>query len=266
MNRISIEVWPPRNAEEDVKFCRTLEAAKQLDPPFVSVTVSDRRPAVLTRETAVRIQREFGLPAMAHIRCFGLMPGEFRREIELLVEGGIRRVLVIRGDKPSSMNYAPFGTLEHASDGVRLIREMKAPLLVGVGCHPDVHEEALSADLDLFYLEYKIDLGADLILSQAFFDVGVWSRFVTRARDRGIDVPMIPGVLPLYGLAQVEALCRMSRARPSEALNSAMHQSEIVVGKAHTLELCRELLHAPEAPGLHLFTFNRPDAINWLLG
>lgn len=263
MDRISIEVWPPRNAEEDAKFRQTLEAAKRLNPPFVSVTVSDRRPAVLTRETALRIEREFGIPAMPHIRCFGWTRGEFRREIELIIESGLRRVLVVRGDRPASLTHAPPGTLEHASEGVEIIRHMKAPLTVAVGCHPDVHEESPDALMDLFYLKHKVSCGADFAVSQAFFDLDIWSAFVVRARADGIAVPILPGVLPLYGPAQANALTRMSRARIPPALATSFADARDEhdareIGRTHTLVLCREL------PAFHLFTFNRPDAIHWL--
>lgn len=262
---ISMEVWPPRNAEEDAKFIQTLNVTQHLNPPFISVTVSDRRPAELTRQTAICIQREWGMVAMPHLRCLGRTEHEFCREIEGLVEHGIRRVLVVRGDRSPSSLESAHGTLRFAFEGVALIRKIGAPLTVAVGCHPDVHEEALDAGTDLHHLKAKVDAGADFVISQAFFEASIWSTFVERARQIGISVPLLPGVLPLYGPTQANALTRMSRARIPHALATSFagacgEQAERKIGRTHTLTLCREL------PAFHLFTFNRPDAIHWLTG
>jgi methylenetetrahydrofolate reductase (NADPH) len=156
MKPLTFEVWPSRTPEEDGKLRDIMRAVKEFNPPYVSVTVSDRRPFDCTLRTARLIQEEFGVSAMPHIRCLGRAPSDFCRDVDRVVSAGMTRLLVLRGDHPASGGAPTKDALQFAAQGIGLIRSMGASLRIAAACHPETHEDAIDDAHDLAFLCAKV--------------------------------------------------------------------------------------------------------------
>ncbi|MGC8668073.1 MAG: methylenetetrahydrofolate reductase [NAD(P)H] [Chthonomonadales bacterium] len=260
----SFEFFPPKDPEG----WRTLYAAiadlALLRPAFVSVTYgaggSTRRKTV---ELVARIKEELGLEAMAHLTCVGHTQDEIFEILQRLWDQNIENILALRGDPPQKQErFQPTpGGFAHASELVRFIRA-NFPFCVGGAAYPEVHPEAPNAEADLMYLVQKVEAGAEFLITQLFFDAAVYFRFLHRAQKAGIAVPIVPGVMPVTSVSQIERFTRMCGASiPQELharLDAVRHDPAAVVqvGVDWATQQCRALLEGG-APGIHFYTLNR---------
>lgn len=264
----SFEFFPPKTDEGYRALYETIGDLKRLEPGFVSVTCgaagSTRRK---TAELVVRIQRDLGLTAMAHVVCTGTTSDELAESLGWMREQGIENVLALRGDAPKAQpEWRPVpGGFRHASELVAFIKG-RFDYCVGSACYPEKHPEAPSADEDLRHLKEKVDAGAEFLLTQLFFDNGDYWSFVARARALGIGVPIVPGIMPIVSAANLRHMLTLSPGskRPTElerALDAAGDDAEaaLEVGVRWATRQCRELLDRG-APGIHFFTLNRSPA------
>jgi methylenetetrahydrofolate reductase (NADPH) len=263
----SFEFFPPKTDAGFQGLYETIADLKRLEPGFVSVTWgaggSTRRKTV---ELVTQIQRELGITAMAHLSCVGSDRVQLTQTLDQLESAGIRNVLPLGGDRPAEYTPPP-DALEHASDLVELIRarpEGRRFCLAGA-CYPETHPRASSPDADLRWLVHKVRAGVDFLITQLFFDDADYFAFVARARAAGIDVPIVPGVMPVISARNVRRMAGLSGARIPEDLSRALDACED--DDARTLEVgiewatlqCRQLL-AGGAPGIHFYTLNRSPA------
>jgi methylenetetrahydrofolate reductase (NADPH) len=264
----SFEFFPPKTDEGYRALYETIGDLKRLEPGFVSVTCgaagSTRQK---TAELVVRIQRDLGLTAMAHVVCTGTTSEQLAESLGWMREQGIENVLALRGDAPKSQpEWRPVpGGFRHASELVGFIRS-RFDYCVGGACYPEKHPEAPSAEADLRHLKEKVDAGAEFLLTQLFFDNGDYWSFVARARALGIGVPIVPGIMPIVSAANLRHMLTLSPGskRPTElerALDAAGDDAEaaLEVGVRWATQQCRELLDGG-APGVHFFTLNRSPA------
>lgn len=262
----SFEFFPPKTEKGFDALFRTIADLKQLDPGFVSVTWgaggSTRRK---TTELVLRIQREAGLTAMAHLTCVGSTREEIAEVLDELQAGGIENVLPLRGDPPRDQpDFRPVpGGFAHASELLEFIHA-RWPFCTPAACHPEVHPDAPSAEEDLRNLACKVRAGAAFLITQLFFDNAVYFDFVARARAAGITVPIVPGVMPITSGSNIERIIAMSKTRMPPELDAALRDARApeqldVLGVAWGTEQCRELL-AGGAPGVHFYTLNRSPA------
>ncbi len=268
----SFEFFPPKTEAGEVNLYKALSELKTLDPAFVSVTYgaggSTREKTI---EIVKRIREEYGLEAMAHFTCVGATVDELRETLQEMREAGIDNVLALRGDPPigEEVWQKTEGGLEYSSELVELI-SADYPFSIGAACFPETHIHATSPEEDLEHLAEKVQAGVDFLITQLFFDNALYFRFLERARRAGIEVPIIPGIMPITRVGQIERMAAMCGSRIPEGLQRELHaraeDSEAVLdfGVAYATLQCSELL-AAGAPGIHFYTLNRSPATRAIL-
>jgi methylenetetrahydrofolate reductase (NADH) len=269
----SFEFFPPKSDDGEANLRRALRELAPLAPDFVSVTYGA---GGTTRDRTVDIvasmRQEFGLEAMAHFTCVNATVADLRGTLDRMRDAGVENVLALRGDPPEGQDRwtKTEGGLEHSSELVALL-EAEYDFAIGAACFPETHIDAVDADTELRHLKQKVESGARFLITQLFFDNAVYDEFVVRARDAGIDVPIIPGIMPITNVAQIKritALCGSEiPARLRYALESRADEPEAVseLGVAYATLQCAELL-AGGAPGVHFYTLNRSPATRAILG
>jgi methylenetetrahydrofolate reductase (NADH) len=260
----SIEFFPPRTPEGAEALFETVDALKPLKPDFVSVTYgAGGATRDGTAEIATRIKRDHGLEAMAHLSCVGETQEGLADILDRFAAAGIQNVLALRGDPPRGEEafQVADGGLSSAAELASFISE-RYDFAIGGACFPEVHPEAPSLEADLAYLKTKVQAGAAFLITQLFFDNRVYFDFVDAARAAGIDVPIIPGVIPIATYAQVARICNLCDASIPPELSAAMEalggdaEAEALLGVAFAAQQCEELL-AGGAPGIHFYALNR---------
>ena len=260
----SFEFFPPKTPEGLAQLFETVEALRPLEPDYVSITYgAGGATRDGTVEIANRISSEYGIETMAHLSCVGETREGLAEILDRFAEAGVHNVLALRGDPPrGEASFAqPEGGLGSAAELTGFISE-RWDFTIGGACFPEVHPEAASLDDDLRYLKTKVDAGASFLITQLFFDNAAYWDFVAAARDRGIDVPIIPGVIPIASYAQVARICSLCDATIPPELNRAMQalggdvEAEALLGVAYASRQCEELL-AGGAPGIHFYALNR---------
>jgi methylenetetrahydrofolate reductase (NADPH) len=264
----SFEFFPPKTDEGTRSLLKTLEDLAPLAPGFVSVTYGaggstrDR-----TLELVTRIKQTTGIEAMAHVTCVGHSLDELRELLDRLAAARIENVLALRGDPPKGEEtFVPAaGGCRYASELVEFIRANDYPFCVGSAGYPEGHVETASREEDLRNLKRKVDAGCDFVISQLFFDNAFYFDFVERARRVGINVPIVPGIMPITNFDQVTRFTRMCGAtvpmRLALELERVKDKPDAVVqlGVAHATVQCLELL-ARGVPGIHVYTLNKSPA------
>lgn len=269
----SFEFFPPKTPEGEVRLFRALEALRPLEPDFVSVTWgAGGSTRAKTIDIVSRIRATHGLEAMAHFTCVGATTDELRAALRQMRDAGIENVLALRGDPPQGQDrFTPVeGGLKYATELTALVAEAHPELCLVGACYPEVHSEAPDRETDLRHLKEKVDAGARVLITQLFFDNDVYYRFVEDARAIGIDVPIIPGIMPIISTAGIKRMTSLCGATIPPALLEALEQrgddEEAVaeLGVAYATLQCAELL-ASGAPGIHFYTINRSPATRAIL-
>jgi methylenetetrahydrofolate reductase (NADPH) len=268
----SFEFFPPKTDAGERVLGLALESLRQLDPAFVSVTYgaggsSRSRTLDLTKW----IKQELGIEAMAHLSCVGSTREELETILDDMRDAGIENVLALRGDPPRGQTEweAHPGGLQYSTELAALITEGYEHC-VGAACFPEVHPEAPDLAHDLRFLKEKTDAGVSFLVTQLFFDNELYFRFVDEARAAGIEVPILPGIMPITDLSQIKTITGMCGATIPAALREALdwrsHDPEAVLqlGVSYATLQCAELL-ARGAPGIHFYTLNRSPATRAIL-
>jgi methylenetetrahydrofolate reductase (NADPH) len=274
--RVSFEFFPPKSEEMEAKLWQAVKRLEWLAPRFVSVTYgAGGTTRERTHATVVRIRHETALEPAAHLTCVGATRAEIDAIAERYWEAGIRHIVALRGDPPASAaRYEPHpGGYAYAADLVAGLKRI-ADFEISVAAFPEVHPEAVSAAHDLDNLKRKIDAGANRAITQFFFDTDCYLRFIERARAAGINVPIVPGILPVTNFAQVKKFAAVCGAEvPSwmaaqfEGLDEDPETRRLVAASI-AAEQCR-LLQADGVDEFHFYTLNRADltvAICHMLG
>ena len=265
---VSFEFFPPKTPEMEQKLWQTVKRLEPLAPRFVSVTYgAGGSTRERTHSTVLRIRRETGLEPAAHLTCIGAACADIDGVARRYWQAGIRHLVALRGDAPPEEGrYRPFpGGYPYAAELVAGLRHV-ADFELSVAAYPETHPEARSAGDDLDNLKRKIDAGATRAITQFFFDVDVYLRFLDRAAAAGIEVPIVPGILPVSNFAQVKkfaAAC--GAALPSwmapmfDGLDDDPDTRRLVAASL-AAEQCR-LLQAAGVNEFHFYTLNRADLI-----
>ncbi len=274
--RVSFEFFPPRTDKMERDLWAAIERLEPLGPAFVSVTYGaggstrDR-----THNTVSRIIGETSLVAAAHLTCVAAKREEVDDVARRYWDAGVRHIVALRGDPPDDeAHYRPHpGGYQYAADLVAGLKRV-ADFEISVAAYPETHPEAAGPEADLDNLKRKIDAGASRAITQYFFDVDVFFRFIDRARAAGIDVPIVPGILPVTNFAQVarfSAACGTSVPQWMGDLFETLDddpETRKLVAATVAGEQCRRL-RAGGVDEFHFYTLNRADltyAISHLLG
>jgi methylenetetrahydrofolate reductase (NADPH) len=269
----SFEFFPPRTPEGVETLFETVATLKALEPAFVSVTYgAGGATRDGTVEVATRIKSEHGLEVMAHLSCVGETTEGLVEILDRLRAEGLDNILALRGDPPrgESEFKRPEGGLDSAAELAAFISE-RYDFALGGACFPEVHPEAPNLEADLAYLKTKVASGASFLITQLFFDNRVYFDFVRAARKAGIQVPIVPGVIPITSYAQIVRFCELCAASIPQPLADAMEalggdeDAEAELGAAYAARQCEELL-AAGAPGIHFYTLNKAAAARAVLG
>ena len=263
---VSFEFFPPKTPDMEEKLWQAIKRLEPLRPRFVSVTYGA---GGSTRErnhaTVVRIREETALEPAAHLTCIGASSDEIDEVARRYWAAGIRHLVALRGDSPTGERpYRPHPAgYAYAADLVAGLRRV-GDFEVTVAAYPETHPEAASAEADLDNLKRKIDAGATRAITQFFFEVDLYFRFVERARRAGISVPIVPGILPVTNFAQVKkfaSLCGATvpawMAAQFEGLDADPDTRRLVAASI-AAEQCR-LLQAAGVDEFHFYTLNRAD-------
>jgi methylenetetrahydrofolate reductase (NADPH) len=269
----SFEFFPPKTSAGEENLYTALSELRSLEPAFVSVTYgAGGSTRSKTIEIVKRIKDEWGLEAMAHFTCVGATVAELRATLDEMQEAGIENVLALRGDPPAGETEwtKTEGGLEYSRELVALIDGDYPSLAVGAACFPETHIHATSADDDLRHLASKVQAGVDFLITQLFFDNAFYFDFVERARAAGVTVPIIPGIMPITRVGQIERMAAMCGSKIPGEVSRELHAREddeeavLDFGVAYAALQCSELLENG-APGIHFYTLNRSPATRAIL-
>ncbi len=261
----SLEFFPPKDDAGVEALRATAATLKRMAPDFVSVTYGaggttrDR-----TAQVSALLKQEFAFTVMPHLTCVGHSGAELSDVADRIYAGGFRNIMTLRGDPPKGeTTFTPYQDgLRYASDLVALLKSRHPDFCLGVGGYPEKHPEAPSPAVDRDHLKRKVDAGAAFVTTQLFFDNAIYFRFVEKCRAAGITVPIVPGIMPVLSLKQIQrftAMCGTSLpARLITRLEVAAENTDVVetIGIDWALTQIRDLL-AQGAPGYHLYVLNR---------
>ena len=264
----SFEFFPPKTDDGEAALWRAIRELEPLAPTFVSVTYGA---GGSTRDRTIRIVEriaaETNITAVAHLTCVAASRDEVRAVVHDIAAAGIRNVLALRGDMPGGPDaewVAHEDGLAHADELVRLLHE-EGDFCVGVAAFPEGHPESPDLATDVKHLANKVAAGADFAVTQFFFDAADYFRLVEMAAEIGCTVPIIPGIMPVTNVSQIERFAKLSGAAFPADLAERLHAVEDdpeavrAIGVEVATDLCRELLDGG-APGLHFYTLNRSTA------
>ena len=264
----SIEFFPPKTEKGEEALFKEIEALRALRPAFCSVTYGA---GGSTRDKTVdlvrRIYRECGLEMMCHLTVVGQSKEEVRSVLGRLQEMGIENMIALGGDPPQGVeDWTPHpGGFHHS---IELVREAAARrcFSIAVAGFPEVHPRAESRESDLRYLKEKVEAGADVVITQLFFDNDDYYRYVEDVRKLGVNVPIVPGVLPVLSVPQVRrftALCAAKIPPQLERLLAKVENDEegaVSLGIDYATEQCAGLLKFG-APGIHFYSLNKSRSV-----
>ncbi len=261
MTAISFEFYPPKTDEQRSQLDRTAAKLKAHAPEYVSCTFGAGGSTLsYTSETVRHLKQVHGLDAAPHLSCMGGSREEIRELLQLYRALGCTRIVALRGDLPSGM--ARMGDLRYGSDLVAFIRaEHGDHFRIEVGCYPETHPQAEDAFTDLRHFRTKVEAGADAAITQYFYNADAYFRFVDDVRRLGVDIPIIPGIMPISNFAQLKRFSDACGAEIPRWIGKRMQalgdDVEGIRDFAADLvaDLCRRLI-AGGAPSLHFYTLN----------
>lgn len=269
----SFEFFPPKTDAGEAALEKAIGELEDLQPAYISVTYGaggstrDR-----TIDLVSRIQKK-GITAMAHLTCVGATQEEIGAVLDRLSDAGIDNIIALRGDPPSGSETFEVhqGGFAYAAELVAFIRKSHGNRFsVAAAGYPEGHPECRDLDQDIINLKKKVNAGVNFIVSQLFFDNRHYFEFVARARDVGITVPIVPGIMPILNVGQIERFTKMCGATIPATLQRELdrHRNDPIaaqqLGTAYATAQCVDLLKRG-APGIHFYTLNQSTATRIIL-
>ena len=257
----SFEFFPAKTTEGAAKLCKTRDQLVELKPRFFSVTFgAGGSTREHTLETVLEIQHDSGYMAAPHLSCIGSTKSQIREILRTYKDNGIRHIVALRGDIPSGMRS--IGELHYANELIEFIRqETGNHFHIEVAAYPEFHPQATNAITDLKFFKQKVEAGADSAITQYFYNTEAYYRFIESCEAMGIDIPIVPGIMPIVNFTQ---LARFSDNCGAEIPRWLRKRLEALGDNRNAIrefgidvctKLCADLLEQG-APGLHVYTMN----------
>lgn len=268
--KISFEVFPPKTTSSFESVREATEKIASLSPSYMSVTYgAGGGTSRFTLDIAANIEEKYGLPTLAHLTCVSSTRATVEEQISNMRGLGIKNIMALRGDIPADMQ----GVKREYSYAVELVEQIRRygdEFCIGGACYPEVHPESIDAKSDLIHLREKVDAGLDFLTTQMFFDNGLYYKFLENAEKYGIDIPIVPGVMPITARTQVERAISLSGSyMPPEFLNLVERfGSDPDSMKSAGLEYAsRQIddLFSHGVRNVHVYTMNKPDVAETIL-
>ena len=259
---LSFEIFPPKKDSELKNIDETLAVLCELKPDFISVTFGAGGSSNCNRtiELAKKIKREYHVEPVVHLTCLHYNKAEINEFAKILTAEGIQNILALRGDK--NPNIQEKEDFEHASDLIRFLKPQTDFCFLGA-CYPECHPESGSRIREMKYLKEKVDAGAEVLLSQLFIDNEQFFRFHENCRIADINVPIIPGIMPVINASQIKRMVTMCGATFPERFQKIICKYEtnkealFDAGMSYALSQIIDLL-VSDIDGIHLYTMNNP--------
>ena len=267
---LSFEVFPPKTDADFEGVKKAAYNVAALQPSYMSVTYgAGGSTSRNTLAIAEGIQKEYDVPTIAHLTCVGATKQSIREALVNMRDAGVENVLALRGDRPSWMEGEPFTDYHYASELVETIREFGG-FCVGGACYPEGHPDAANKREDILNLKKKVDAGCDFLTTQMFFDNNIYYNFLYRAREAGIYVPIIPGIMPITRAVQVKNAVKLSGCHmPERFINivdhfggdkDAMQQAGIIYATDQIIDLI-----ANGITNIHVYSMNNSKVAQGIL-
>lgn len=267
---LSFEVFPPKtdtNYESVEKAAFNIAALK---PDYMSVTYgAGGSTRANTVKIASGIQNQFGIDTIAHLTCVGATKDEMRARLDEMKAAGIENVLALRGDKPKDFEGEPFVDYRYASELVAEIKEYGG-FCIGGACYPEGHVDAVNKKEDILNLKKKVDAGCEFLTTQMFFDNNIFFNFLYRIREKGILVPVIPGIMPITRATQVDTAVKLSGTNVPERFRNlvdhfgdnpaAMQQAGIAYATDQIIDLVANGIRH-----IHVYSMNKPEVAEGIM-
>ena len=262
----SCEVFPPKRDDDIYQIYKTLDEIKTLKPDFISVTYgAGGSNSKKTATIAAYIQNICEVEALAHMTAVGMDEASLRALLFELKKKGVENILALRGDKPRTMSQEEFDRryFKYATD---LIPEIKknGDFFIAGACYPEVHPESKNQEEDIQHLKQKVDLGLNCLITQMFFDNNIYYNFLYRIRERGIVVPVVPGIMPITRATQVANALKLSGSNMPERFRNlvdhfgtnpaAMQQAGIAYATDQIIDLIANGINH-----IHVYSMNKPE-------
>ena len=267
---LSFEVFPPKQNTNYESVEKAAFGVADLKPDYMSVTYGA---GGSTRSNTVNIasgiQNRFGIDTIAHLTCVGATKDDIHKVLDEMKAAGIENILALRGDKPKDFTGDPFVDFHYASE---LVEEIKAygDFCVGGACYPEGHVDAVNKKEDILNLKKKVDAGCEFLTTQMFFDNNIFFNFLYRIREKGITVPVIPGIMPITRATQVATAVSLSGTNVPERFRNlvdhfgdnpaAMQQAGIAYATDQIIDLV-----ANGIKHIHVYSMNKPEVAKGIM-
>ncbi len=270
---LSFELFPPKTSAGETALATHVDRLVEFEPSYITCTYgAGGSTQGKTLDIIATVAERHGLPVATHLTCVGQTAEQIARYLQSALDRGVTNVVALRGDPPQGSDTFTFteGGFRYANQLVAFIKDRFAAMGVAVGGYPETHQEAISPEADLDNLKRKVDAGADAIITQLFYDNADFWRFRDQCDARGINVPIVPGLLPVTNCQQIQRIASLCGAKLPKKFTNALEaagddeSAQFAVGVDQATEQMHELIEGG-VPGVHLYVLNKSEAASEVL-
>lgn len=269
---LSFELFPPKTTAGETAMYQSTGELMAFQPDVITCTYgAGGSTRDKTLEITASVKQQFGVKVASHLTCVGSTQDQLREYLRDAISRGVENIVALRGDPPKGETTFTMceGGLRYASDLVALIKQEFPDLGIAVAGYPETHQEAISPKDDLENLQRKVFAGADAVITQLYYDNADYFRFRDNCDALGIRVPIIPGILPVTNLAQIQRITSLCKARLPAGFVAKLSEHDdpnwqFQVGVEQATEQVKELLDAG-VPGIHFYVLNKSQATSEVL-